>query len=84
MVEKNKMMVSDYSEGFSEKYHQQLNGMVERRMLAAIHIVGCYWYTAWKDAGQPKLSNWKSISNDLSTEVSADSIKAGFQVREEE
>lgn len=84
MVEKNKMMVSDYSERFSGKYHQQLNGMVERRMLAAIRIVGCYWYTAWKDAGQPKLSNWKPTGNDLNNEVSPDSIKANFQVREEE
>ena len=84
MVEKNKMMVSDYSERFSEKYHQQLDGMVERRMLAAIRIVGCYWYTAWKDAGQPKLNNWKFNGTDSNLAVPADSIKGNFQVREEE
>lgn len=29
--------------------------MVERRMRAAIKMVGDFWYTAWVDAGQPDL-----------------------------
>ena len=32
-----------------------MNGMVERRLRAAINAVGSIWYTAWVDAGQPDL-----------------------------
>jgi hypothetical protein len=49
-------VVSTYSYEFSQAYHQRLNGMVERRMRAAIITVGSIWYTAWVDAGQPDLS----------------------------
>ena len=41
-------------------YHEKLNGMVERRMRAAILMVASVWYTAWVDAGQPDL---KLVSN---------------------
>lgn len=41
---------------FAAAYQQALQGMVERRMRAAIHAVACAWYTAWVDAGQPDLS----------------------------
>lgn len=46
-----------YSKDFSDAYHARLNGMVERRMKAAILAVGSIWYTAWVDAGQPDLTN---------------------------
>jgi hypothetical protein len=49
-------VVSTYSYEFSKAYHHRLNGMVERRMRAAIITVGSIWYTAWVDAGQPDLS----------------------------
>jgi hypothetical protein len=49
--------IKTYSVPFSKAYHDQLNGMVERRMKAAILCVGSFWYTAWVDAGQPDLSN---------------------------
>jgi hypothetical protein len=45
-----------YSYEFSQEYHKRLNGMVERRLRAAIISVGSFWYTAWVDAGQPDLS----------------------------
>jgi hypothetical protein len=45
-----------YSYEFSQEYHKRMNGMVERRLRAAILAVGCIWYTAWVDAGQPDLS----------------------------
>ncbi len=44
-----------YSYEFSQAYHKRLNGMVERRMKAAILAVGSVWYSAWVDAGQPDL-----------------------------
>ena len=48
--------VSVYSYEFSQEYHRRMNGMVERRLRAAIGAVGSIWYTAWVDAGQPDLS----------------------------
>ncbi len=42
---------------YSAAYQDVLQGMIERRMRAAIHAVSCAWYTAWVDAGQPDLSN---------------------------
>ncbi len=42
---------------FSAAYQASMDGMVERRMRAAIHAVSCAWYTAWIDAGQPDLAN---------------------------
>ena len=45
-----------YSREYAEAYHKMLNGMVERRMKAAIITIGSLWYTAWVDAGQPDLS----------------------------
>lgn len=45
-----------YSLEFSQEYHRRMNGMVERRLRAAIQAVGSIWYTAWVDAGQPDLT----------------------------
>jgi hypothetical protein len=36
-----------------------MNGMVERQMRTAIFEIGCFWYSAWVDAGQPVLKNLK-------------------------
>lgn len=49
--------VQVYSYEFSQEYHRRMNGMVERRLRAAILAVGSIWYTAWVDAGQPDLSS---------------------------
>ena len=47
--------VKSYSKDFSTAYHNQLNGMVERRFREAIIGVGSMWYTAWVNAGQPNM-----------------------------
>ena len=52
---RGKTTVKVYSQAFSTAYHSALNEMVERRMKKAIYLVGCFWYTAWIDAGQPTL-----------------------------
>lgn len=44
-----------YSEEYSKAYHDCLNGMVERQMRLSILAVGSFWYSAWVDAGQPKM-----------------------------
>ncbi len=42
---------------YAAAYQDMLDGMVERRMRAAIHSVASMWYSAWVDAGQPDLSD---------------------------
>jgi hypothetical protein len=54
--QRGNITISVYSYDFSQEYHKRMNGMVERRMRAAIIAVGSIWYTAWVDAGQPDLS----------------------------
>ncbi|HFC01022.1 MAG TPA: hypothetical protein ENJ53_09485 [Phaeodactylibacter sp.] len=41
---------------FAKAYSDRMQGMVEQRMTQSIQAVGCMWYTAWVDAGQPDLS----------------------------
>ncbi len=53
---RNNVVVRTYSREYSAEYHRRMNGMVERRMQKAILSVGSYWYTAWKLAGSPDLS----------------------------
>ena len=55
MVQKGKKLDKGYSDEYVAEYNKLLNGMVERRMRAAVHEVGSFWYTAWVNAGQPSL-----------------------------
>lgn len=62
-----------YSREFSKAYHLALNNMVERRMKKAVYTIGCFWYTAWVNAGQPEL-DYKQVSHSkLRNEI--DSLK---------
>ncbi|MCO4291754.1 zinc dependent phospholipase C family protein [Solitalea sp. MAHUQ-68] len=83
LISKNGAVVSDYSDEYSTIYHTQLNGMVERRMRAAIYSIGSFWYTAWVNAGQPDLNNWVRTINVPETDSLAVS-KLKLKVREEE
>lgn len=65
--------VQVYSTEFSQAYHSRMNGMVERRLKAAIAAVGSIWYTAWVDAGQPDLTSLQHTppSEELMEEMKA-------------
>lgn len=54
-----------YSAEFSKAYSDMLSGMQERRMRAAIIMLGSLWYTAWVNAGSPNLDDLlnKEITN---------------------
>jgi hypothetical protein len=52
---KARQTVKVYSREYSKAFHRILDGMVERRMRAAIKMIGDFWYSAWVDAGQPEL-----------------------------
>ena len=53
---RNNVVIRAYSRDYSTAYHEMLNGMVERRMRKSIRRIGAFWYTAWKNAGSPDLS----------------------------
>src|SRR5688572_28438119 len=53
---KRRQTVKVYSQEYSQAFHKTLDGMVERRMRAAIKMIGDFWYTARVDAGQPDLN----------------------------
>ena len=53
--ERGRSTVKVYSRDYSAEYHQMLDDMVERRMRASIITIGSFWYSAWVEAGQPKL-----------------------------
>ena len=76
--QRGNVTVSVYSKEFSQEYHRRMNGMVERRLRAAISAVGSVWYTAWVDAGQPDLSSLQNTppSTELLEEMK--SLEAEF------
>ena len=55
--ERGSATVRVYSQPYSKAYSDKLNGMVERQLRASIKAVGSLWYSAWVDAGQPKLKD---------------------------
>lgn len=55
--EKNRWGALIYSYEYCHVYHELLQGMVEKRMRAAIEELSSYWYTAWVNAGKPNLSD---------------------------
>ena len=48
-----------YSKEYSKAYHKLMNGLVERQMRKSIHLTSSVWFSAWVDAGQPNMDNWK-------------------------
>lgn len=65
---RNNQLILTYSDPYATAYHTALNGMVERRFRSSIYVVGCLWYSAWIDAGQPDLSKF-SITVDTVEKV---------------
>jgi hypothetical protein len=54
---KNRFNQNIYSIEYAAKYHESLNGMVEKQMRLAIAATGNFWYTAWVNAGKPDLNS---------------------------
>jgi hypothetical protein len=55
VVRKNGKTEYRYSDAYYKEFNSRLNGLVERRMNDAILALADYWYSAWVDAGKPKL-----------------------------
>jgi len=54
-------------EAYAAAYQNRMKGMVEQQFQKSILAVSSAWYTAWVDAGQPKL-----LGNDRIAETEAD------------
>lgn len=57
-----------YSYEFSDQFHKNMDGMVERQMRRAVKMLGDFWYTAWVDGGQPDLDIW-GLQEEVEEEV---------------
>ena len=62
------------SKEFTKSYEDEMGGMVERRMNASIITLGCFWYSAWVDAGQPDLDRFEQqdVSDSLKQILAAE------------
>ncbi len=58
---------------FCRKYHDLLDGQVEKRMTKAVRAIGSAWFTAWVDAGQPNLN---ALTKNALTEAEIEEQKA--------
>ncbi len=45
------------SADYAKKYHEALNGMVEKQLRSAVSTLGSFWYTAWVNASKPDISS---------------------------
>jgi hypothetical protein len=46
-----------YSDEYIRTYHQKLGAQIERRLRSSISQVASFWYSAWVEAGQPKIND---------------------------
>jgi hypothetical protein len=46
-----------YTVAYGKKYHDMLNGMVERQMRKSIMATANFWFTAWVNAGKPDMTS---------------------------
>ncbi len=78
---KNKYNASIHSLAYAKKYHDALNGMIEKQMRLAISTTADYWYTAWVNAGKPDLSLLDDVestkANKINYEKDSESWKKG-------
>ncbi len=77
--DRNGLIVRQYATRFTSRYHQALNGMVERRMRQSIYAVASFWYTAWVNAGQPDLSLFSDPAFSTIDRADWDSLNVQWQ-----
>ncbi len=77
--DKGGMLVKTYSKEYSAAYAKMMDGMVERRMRAAILAVSSFWYTAWMNAGMPDLDQLGDYVQSASMKTEMDSLDKSFE-----
>jgi hypothetical protein len=53
--------VDEFVPEYYERFHERLDGMVERRLQASIGAVASYWTAAWVRAGRPDLASVRVV-----------------------
>lgn len=53
--------VEEYVPEYFERFNERLDGMVERRLQAAIGAVASYWMASWEWAGRPDLASVRVV-----------------------
>lgn len=76
---RGKVVIKQYAAAYALAYQEQMNGMVEKRMRAAILTIGSFWYSAWIDAGQPQLKNLVKLPLDSTERKWADQTERKYQ-----
>lgn len=77
--EKGTQTIKTYSRDFSKEYHEMMDGMVERRMRAAIIAIGSFWYSAWVDAGKPDLNVKLTEEQEMQLQQEQQELEAQYQ-----
>ncbi|HVM87120.1 MAG TPA: zinc dependent phospholipase C family protein [Puia sp.] len=62
---------------YAKKYHEALNGMVERQIRQAIRMTANFWYTAWVNAGKPNL---KELDPELLTKRNEENFYKDYKL----
>lgn len=70
--------MKQYAFEYAEAYHTHMNHMVARQMRASILTTGSFWYSAWIDAGQPKLEKMIKVPPDAATEKEIKELNLKF------
>ncbi|MFM9007708.1 MAG: zinc dependent phospholipase C family protein [Bacteroidota bacterium] len=81
MEERGGQLVKVYSQDYSTDYHQKLSGMVESRLRLSAYRVGCFWYTAWVDAGMPDVTVWDRFAPDYQADSDSRRLDSAFSNR---
>lgn len=76
--ERNNRIERQYSKEYSRAYHTALKGMVENQMRASVLMTGSFWFSAWVDAGQPKLRNFAEIEISKEEKLNAEQTEELF------
>ncbi|SOD15187.1 zinc dependent phospholipase C family protein [Pedobacter xixiisoli] len=76
---RGKNVMKQYSSAYTKAYQNMMNGMVERQMKSSIIKVGCFWFSAWVDAGQPDLKNMIKIETTLEDKQQAEKVNKKYQ-----
>lgn len=58
-ITKGTVTTRTYSDEYTTTFNRMMGDLVERRFRASVYDVGCFWYTAWVNAGKPDLRNLK-------------------------
>jgi len=58
---RGQQLIKVISPEYAEAYHRLLDGMVEERMKLAVKTIGSFWFSCWKDAGEPRLGDMKDL-----------------------